>query len=472
MHNRVEDSIDKQILRVAWWHPRVWKGYAQRWLRRGRTFRRLLAELEEHERWSPAQLAAYQESHLRELLIECAAHVPYYQRLFAELRLDPARLPPRQCLAALPLLTKDDVRRQPQDFVNRRIPRWRRRKAHTSGTTGTPLVCWRDLYAINFEHAMIWRHWHWAGFHWGERRVTLRGELVAPTSRTTPPFWLFDPAEQRLLMSSYHIAPATFADYVRAIEAFRPAAIEGYPSAVALVARAFEELGRVPFPLKAVFTSSETVLEAQRELIGRVFQCPILDLYGNTERTAAITSCAHGSYHILTDYAVVELLPLPAGGHEIVGTPLFNKAFPLLRYRSGDVAEPGDTPCPCGRPFPTVRSIVGRVEGYVWTPEGRAIGRLDHIFKGTKHIVESQIVQEAPDHVVIRIVPDAGFSDADEKLVVANARERLGPTMRISVERTGRIERTPQGKFLAVVSRIQPPHGNAAPDVSTKESTS
>jgi phenylacetate-CoA ligase len=450
-----------RVSAFSWLSPWTWKSYARRSLRRGRAFHELLRELESHERWSREQLDVWQEARLRELLTECASNVPYYQRLFRELGIDPLRMPPRDCLAAIPPLEKSQVREHPEQFLNQRVARWRLRKAHTSGTTGTPLVCWRDLYSINYEHAMIWRQWRWAGFSFADRRVTLRGELVVPTSRTVPPFWIYDAAEKRLVMSSYHIAPSTFRYYVDAIAEFRPAALEGYPSAVALMAQAFEELGRAPFPLKAVFTSSETVLDSQRELIERVFRCPIFDLYGNTERTAAITSCEHGSSHILSDYAVVELLPLPSGEHEIVGTALFNKAFPLLRYRSGDVAEPGDSHCPCGRPFPTVKRIVGRVEGYVWTPEGRAIGRLDHIFKGTKHIRESQIVQEALNRVVIRIVPAEGFTAEDEKLVLANARERLGPTMHIEVKRVEKIERTPQGKFLAVVSKIRPPHPTA-----------
>ncbi len=436
----------------------------QRSLRRGPKFHRLLRELESHEHWNEEELLAYQENRLGELLVECKYHVPYYRALFSQLEIDPERMPPRKALLAIPPLTKNQVREQPRAFLNERY-RWRvLRKAHTSGTTGTPLTCWRDLDSINFEHAMIWRHWRWANFSFDDRRVTLRGELVVPTSQTSPPFWVYDPAEKRLVMSSYHISPGVYDDYVKTIIAFRPAAIEGYPSAVYLIARAFEETGHAPFPLKAVFTSSETLLEIQREQICRVFRCPILDLYGNTERTAAITSCEFGSYHVLTDYAYVEYLPTSTGELEIVGTALFNKAFPLLRYRSGDIVEIGSERCPCRRPFPTIKSILGRVEGYVWTPEGRAVGRLDHIFKGAQHIVESQIVQEELNRVVIRIVPTPDFSQDDARLVICNAQKRLGPSMRIEVQCVDQIERTGQGKFQAVVSRITPPTSNARAD--------
>jgi len=311
---------------------------------------------------------------------------------------------------------------------------------------------------------MIWRHWRWSGFTFEDRRVTLRRELVVPTSQTRSPFWVYNPAERQLLMSSYHIAPQFFPDYVRAIETFRPSAIYGYPSSVALIARAFEECGRSPFPLKAVFTSSETVLDWQRELIEQVFCCRIFDLYGNTERTAAITSCEHGSYHVLTDYAYVEFVSTSNHELEIVGTSLFNHAFPLLRYRSGDTVEIGSQGCPCGRPFPTVTRIVGRMESYIWTPEGRAVGRLDHIFKGTHNIIDSQIVQEQLNEIVIRIVPADGFSEADSQRVLKHARERLGPAMKIHLEFVPKIERSANGKFVAVVCKIQPPQDVGSED--------
>ncbi len=438
------------------WTPRGLRGYVQKRLRRGAQFRRLLCEMETRERWTGDQLREWQDARLRALLQTCARHVPYYRELFARLKLDPAAMDPREILSLVPPLEKSVVRGAPEQFLNRSVPRWLLRAAHTSGTTGTPLNCYRDLFSINFEHAMIWRQWRWSGFGFADRRVTLRGELVVPTSRMQPPFWRLNGAENQLVMSSYHLGPATAPVYLRALDQFRPDAIEGYPSAVFLLARAIGQAGRSPFPVKAVFTSSETLLESQREVIERVFRCRIYDLYGNTERTAALGTCEHGTCHVFEDYALVEFLDLPSGEKEIVGTSLFNHAYPLLRYRSGDVAEPGGGPCPCGRPFRAVRSITGRVESYVWTPEGRAVGRLDHIFKGTANIAESQIVQETLSRVVIRLVADPGFTPHDADLVLRHARERLGPSMQIELEHVDKIPRTANGKFVAVVSRLQP----------------
>lgn len=410
----------------------------------------MLAEMHARERWSAIELRTHQETRLREMLRICATQVPFYVDLFRRERLDPDRLEPWDLLARVPPLEKTEVRQDPERFRNQSVSRLLLKKAHTSGTTGTPLICWRDFDAINFENAMIWRQRRWAGFTFGDRRVTLRGDLPVPTSRSQPPYWQYDAAERQLAMSSYHLSAHTASDYAAALKAFRPAAVEGYPSSVALLGRLLREAGVDTLPVRAVFTSSETLLDYQREVGTQVFGAPFFDLYGNAERTAAICSCEHQRYHVLPDYAIVEFLE----GGEIVGTPLFNRAFPLLRYRSGDFAvpEPEDAICPCGRTgFPLVKEIQGRLDAYVVTRDDRLIGRLDHIYKGVEHIAEGQIVQESRTRVVLKVLRDEGYTREDETRLLRHAEQRLGPGTEIAVDYVNSIPRTAKGKFLAVI---------------------
>jgi phenylacetate-CoA ligase len=430
------------------------RGAFRRTLREGRSFRRVLTEMQARERWTVEQMAAYQEQRLRELLITCSRHVPYYMDLFRSERLDLDRSTPREVLSRIPLLEKSELRRDPERFRNRSTHRWRLREAHSSGTTGTPITFWRDLNSITFENAMIWRQRRWAGIGFDDRRVSLRGELPVPASRTSPPFWRYDAAQRELLMSSYHLSPQSAPDYAAALAAYAPQVVEGYPSSVALVARLLREAGTNSLPIKAVITSAEMLLDSQREVIEEVFQATIYDHYGNSERTTKIFTCERGSDHVQPDYAIVEF----TSDGEIVGTPLFNLAFPLLRYRSGDTATAGGgggvggDDCPCGRPaFPIVKEIQGRRESYVVTPEGRQIGRLDHIYKGVEHVVEGQIVQQSVGRIVLKIVRDSGYQAKDEDLLLRHAMERLGPSVEVAVEYVENIPRTASGKFVGVV---------------------
>jgi phenylacetate-CoA ligase len=264
------------------------RDYLRQSIRRGPKFRRLLRELQRTETLAEDEMLEWQTQKLRGLLCDCASNVPYYREIFARLSMDPSHVDPMVILENLPLLTKEEVRRNPESFLNRRFHHWMLKKAYTSGTTGTPLVCYRDMHSINFEHAMIWRQRLWSGYSFADARATLRGDLVVPATQQFPPFWKWNGAEQQLLMSSYHMRADTVPSYLDAIGNHKIAAIEGYPSSVYLLAYWIHGSTVERLPMKAVFTSSETLLAPQKALIERVFECPIFDLYGNTERTAIL----------------------------------------------------------------------------------------------------------------------------------------------------------------------------------------
>ena len=111
----------------------------------------------------------------------------------------------------------------------------------------------------------------------------------------------------------------------------------------------------------------------QIQTLQRVFDAPVVDHYGQTERVTLAGSCEAGGYHLFSDYAITELLPVPGKDDqwEIVGTPLHNWGFPLLRYRTGDTVGPAPAgPCPCGRSFPLLGPIGGRAEDAFTSRDG------------------------------------------------------------------------------------------------------
>jgi phenylacetate-CoA ligase len=159
------------------------------------------------------------------------------------------------------------------------------------------------------------------------------------------------------------------------------------------------------------------------------------------------------------EYGIVEILdergePAPAGvPGEVVCTSFSNDALPLLRYRLGDVAAFAAAGCACGRAFPVLEQLCGRLDDLVVTPDGRRVGRLDPVFKGRRTIREAQIVQENARDLVVRLVRGRGYRDADGEAVARELAARLGPEMRISIQPVESIERSASGKFRAVINR-------------------
>jgi phenylacetate-CoA ligase len=429
------------------------RGVGRRLLRQsGPDFRRSLARLRESERWPRARLeeAAWRAAEAQ--AAHALARSPFYRAVGRRIGLAAGESVGREAWSLLPLTTKDDLHADRSAFLTR--PAWTCARAFTSGTTGTPRTVYRDLGSIVVEHALYWRQWGWFGVTPRDRRATLRARLF-PADHQGPVFWRPNPAERQLALSSYHLGPRTFERYWSAILRYRPTVLEGYPSLLNGLAVLMEAHGVDPYPVRAVITSSEAFTEAVERRIAAAFPGPLADRYGQVERVCSFGRCEQGRMHVFPEDGLVELLPLPEaadGRCEIVGTSLHNRAFPLLRYRTGDVVRPLEETCPCGREFPVTGPVEGRVSDPVVTSDGRWVWPQRMVV--VDGVAECQIVQWQPGEVTCYLLPDARFT-ADTPAALAEAiRRDLGPREIVRVEVVDRLDRTAHGKFQRIRSYV------------------
>lgn len=138
---------------------------------------------------------------------------------------------------------------------------------------------------------------------------------------------------------------------------------------------------------------------------------------------------------------------------DIVATTLTNRCMPLLRYRVGDTATlPQTSNLVRGTPT-TLATINGRIDDYIETPDGRKIGRIDHIFKGLGGIKEAQVIQNSPTHCTILIVNDLNTSHIDESILRKNFLSRTGSGLNLTIKYTPSIPRSANGKFRSVIRK-------------------
>jgi len=430
--------------------------------RHGRYFHESLARLKKNEWLSDDELEKIQIERLRVLLEHAGRSVPYYRTLFDELGLAPKDIATIGDLSKVPLLNKERVRKDGVGLLADGIKKSDLLCVHTSGTTGTPLDIYQTRELFQKEYAFWWFHRSWAGVALGDRTATLAGHPVTPAEQTRPPFWVRNYRENQLIFSSYHMSHENMRYYCDALGSFRPELIHGYPSSVYLVALHLNDNGITTVRPKAVFTSSETILDHQRTEIERAFSCKVFPYYGNVERAGYIGECEEGNLHCLAEHSIVEVLgddDRPARPGEpgvLVCTNIDNMAMPMIRYVTNDVAIPlpPEQKCPCGRGGRLLKSVLGRVEDYVVTPDGRYVGRMDHILKGVENVKEAQIYQPSTTRIVVRVVRDASFRPEDEQALLDNTRERLGADIEVTFDYVARIERTGTGKFRFIVSDI------------------
>jgi phenylacetate-CoA ligase len=139
-----------------------------------------------------------------------------------------------------------------------------------------------------------------------------------------------------------------------------------------------------------------------------------------------------------------------------VGTSLHNGAMPLLRYHTGDVTAIRREPCACGRTLARIESVTTKAEDILATPDGRLISpvSLTLPFKPFPQILESQLVQERLDRLLVKIVPSDQLTAEHEASLRAMLAERLGPGVEIELRRVDAIPREPSGKLRWVISRV------------------
>ena len=131
----------------------------------------------------------------------------------------------------------------------------------------------------------------------------------------------------------------------------------------------------IPF----IVSVGEYLAPEVREAAASAFGSSIIDAFSSAEGGVMAVQCPGSSlYHIQSEQVVLEILKpdgrraKPGETGEVVVTPLYGYATPLLRYRSGDFVVAGPA-CGCGRVLPTIAGIAGRRE-HMFTRPGEAPG--------------------------------------------------------------------------------------------------
>ena len=434
--------------------------YLRSW-RYGPETDRLADEAIDREHWSAAQWAAWRSERLAHVLERAATRVPYYREQWAARRRAGDRAS-WEVLEHWPILEKDTVRRLGGALVADDCDSGTMFHEHTSGTTGTSLDLWWSRRTVRAWYALFEARWRrWYGVSRTDRWAIIGGQLVTPVARRAPPFWVWNPALRQLYLSAYHIAPDLVPFYLDAMRRYRIRHLFGYSSALHALALGVGAGGACDLHLAVVTTNAEPLFPHQREAIAAAFGCPVRETYGMAEIVTAASECQAGRMHEWPEVGIVECMPADgalgedASIGDLVCTGLLNDDMPLVRYRVGDRAawDSDSSPCECGRTLPRIARLEGRADDTLFTRDGRAVGRLDPVFKSRAPVREAQIVQETLDRVRVRLVPADGYTSADGAAIASRIRERLGD-IDVTIDEVAAIPRTSNGKLRAVVCQL------------------
>ena len=120
-------------------------------------------------------------------------------------------------------------------------------------------------------------------------------------------------------------------------------------------------------PIKVAVVTGEPLGARMRARMKEEWGLQLFEVTGTADVGVAWDCRAHDGFHIWDDYVYAECLdpvsglPVPEGQPgELVCTALANLAWPLIRYRSGDLVRLTRQPCACGRTH-TRFHLLGRI---------------------------------------------------------------------------------------------------------------
>ncbi len=401
----------------------------------------------------------------RSLLVHAYETTSFYRRRLDQAGVDPHGLSSMDDLKRIPLLTKDDIRRNTDRMLSDQADRHRLVPIKTSGSTGVSLKLFMDETSRQWKRACTTRYDMWAGWHLGERVGAIWGN---PESEQNWRMWL------RNLLLVRHVCLDTLkmdedamSRYHRRLLAKRPTILFGHAHSLYLFALFLKSEGVRDIRPRGVISTAMVLHDFERALMEDIFGCKVTNRYGCEEVSLMACECeAHSGLHVNMDSLVFECVdsdgnPVsPGEPGAVVVTDLTNFAMPIIRYKVGDVARMSVKPCSCGRSYPLVESIEGRIADYIRTPEGQFVSGIsltENFAMALEGVKQLQIVQKAFDRLIFRIVRGREWTPDQALRIAELVRERFGRKMRHEIDFVDSIQSEQSGKYRFCISLLEQP---------------
>lgn len=417
---------------------------------------------------SGIELQKLQLEKFKKLIQYVYENVPYYKEEMLIRNLTPNDFQTLGDITKLPIITKSDIRKQPEKFISNKFKGTTGEKLtliSTGGSTGTPMLYYFDNNMIGIRRAHWWR---WSEFSnvnlYNDKMIYIGGDAESQYRKPNNYKGIYNSTRTRLTLSANSMSSRVIDRYIKTMQDFQGDYMRGYASAVYLLAVRLNERN-ITIPLKAILTSSDTLYPQYRDAIRKAFDCEVFDHYGQNEDILTATECSyHNGFHINTESCIAETID--QNGKTIVNKPGFlisthleNYSMPLIRYKVGDIGRLDNKweKCQCGRYHQKLLELIGRDDEIIISPDGRKIacGSMNQPMKLMGDtIVKCQFIQNKIDSLIVKIVTTKQWNYKSEKQFIRNLKKQVGNELNIKLELVNDIPTRPNGKFQLIVSNI------------------
>lgn len=434
----------------------------------------------QHNRWPRERILRFSEERFSQVVKFAFSEKPFYRDLYRAWGIREADLP-HLTPQDLPIITKDDVRGNFERIAPHPVipsHKWAFDAGdpasksiddyilvHSSGSTGKPCNFLYDERAMTAVEANMIRI-----SMLGKNSITLRDfpirvlYVASVGSGYASTALALSGIEKYGARSVILNVQDPWETWVDRIQRFNPNYLGGYPSCIKLIADLQKE-GRICIHPKKIITGGEPLSEETSWYLQKTFGADIIDYYACTESLViGIGMNSQKGLYLFDDMNYCEV----DEHNRLIITPLYNRAFPLIRYRLDDMVEGFNRQGTGALPYTYIDRILGRDEEIMWFRNGEWKWDFLHpLFLDdldVPGIKQYQFVQTGETSLVIRVVGEPEIPEQELRLKISDqmnsflARKNLG-NIRYSVEFCESLKTDPltgKTKLVEKAAKISP----------------
>lgn len=400
--------------------------------------------LKNSENWAMKELEAYQLEKLKNIVAYAYDNSKFYRRKMEEIKIKPTDLSTLQDIKYLPITEKRELKENKNyNYINTGE---KVLYSETSGSTGEPLVFYRNKTWDAWHRASIYRGYSWHGIAPHNRNGYLWGFDFENTIKIK----ILDFLQNRFRLFSYD--QKSIDNFIKKLS--KAEFLKGYSSMIYYIAKYLNNNNIHLNNLKLIIGTSEKIYDHYNMEAMKAFGKKIVSEYGAAETGIIAFECEKGNMHLNMETCIVE----QDNNNQIIVTNLFSHSFPIIRYKLGDYIELDyNTKCPCGRKHPILKEIKGRVGKNIYGnkniyPSLTLYYVFKNLSKALEYEVDYQVIQEKKGYLIIKIFTEK--NNEISKLLRKEINKYFSDDLQFEISFQKNIELERKGKFTDFISFI------------------
>jgi phenylacetate-CoA ligase len=424
-------------------------------------------KLKEYQWSSLKENREIQRKKLYALIQYTSQNIPYYQQVIKEHNITFSEDTTLEDIKKFPLLTKDIIRNHFDKLYRFRDKTYYRNTS--GGSTGEPVIFYQDKEYLSWANANKRLFNEWAGRKLGDPMVKLWG-LLSDILGNSQGFkgHLRQQVSGITILNTYRMTEEDMYRYVKKMNKIKPRLILAYTNSIEELTRFIQEHHLSVYSPSAVMTAAGVLYPEVKAKIEEVFHTTVFNRYGSREVSDMACNCEKDEgLHMIPAVHYLEIVDdegrqvKPGIPGNIIVTLLTNYTMPLIRYKIDDRGILSEKACSCGRGFPLLKKVEGRIRCIFKNKQGDLIdgGVFIRLFYFRENIKQFQVIQESLEQITINIVlknkKQPKIAEKDFLEISESIKKIMKSNIMITYNLVDVINPSPSGKYGYVFSKVK-----------------